>query len=161
MDIEKFEKILERSLTKAEIKRFQKNDALWSIIIALEYHRDYYQILPEKIQKIMKVSTNSESFSTSYKIIFSSYSLFFLLFLGAFCVSLGYKIGDKMLPLPEVIFFMPIGYVLAGTLIVPAITLIILTSKSWIQSNNKKAAIQRILATLSFTLLGWIFSSLR
>ncbi len=177
MEVKKIENILERKLNQAEIERFQRiesllgikdNDALWTIIIALEYQRDYYQALPEKIQKIVdEVQIKSvlgnliqEPLPTSYKIIFSTFSLFFMLLLGAFCLCLGYKLGGKSIPFPAAIFAMPVGYVLAATLIVPGLLLIILASKDWAEKKPKKAYTKGGLAALTFVSLGWIFATL-
>lgn len=55
---DKIEKILGRELEQPEKERFQRikeilqiadNDALWDVLIAMEYQRTYYEALPEKI----------------------------------------------------------------------------------------------------------------
>ena len=63
MDAEKFdrmERLLDRSLSDEEKDRLRRiqdtlgiaeNDALWDIIIAMEYQRKYYDELPEKIAR--------------------------------------------------------------------------------------------------------------
>lgn len=52
------EKLLDRELTAGEIDRIHRikdtlgiadNDALWDIIIAMEYQRSFYEEIPEKI----------------------------------------------------------------------------------------------------------------
>lgn len=57
----RLEKLLGRELGNAEKTRLQRiqdilkigpNDALWSIIAALEYQRAYYEELPEKIREV-------------------------------------------------------------------------------------------------------------
>lgn len=57
----RLEKLLGRELGNAEKTRLQRiqdilkigpNDALWSIIVALEYQRTYYEELPEKIREV-------------------------------------------------------------------------------------------------------------
>lgn len=59
--IEKIQKLLNRQLRDSEIERLNRiqevieisdNDALWDIIIALEYHRAYYEELPQKIASL-------------------------------------------------------------------------------------------------------------
>ena len=57
----RLEKLLGRELKNAEKTRLQRiqdilkigpNDALWSIIVALEYQRTHYEELPEKIREV-------------------------------------------------------------------------------------------------------------
>ena len=57
--LSRLEKLLGRELADSEKTRLQRiqdalnigpNDALWSIIAALEYQRAYYEELPEKIR---------------------------------------------------------------------------------------------------------------
>ena len=56
--IVRLEKLLDRKLSDAEIERLRRikstleiadNDALWDILIAMEYQRTFYETLPEKI----------------------------------------------------------------------------------------------------------------
>ena len=56
--ISRLEKLLNRELAAEEMDRFDRiqntlaiknNDTLWDIVIALEYHRKFYDELPEKI----------------------------------------------------------------------------------------------------------------
>ena len=58
--IERLEKLLGRELEAGEKERLQRikdtlqiadNDALWDILVAMEYQRTYYEELPEKIRE--------------------------------------------------------------------------------------------------------------
>lgn len=59
------EKLLERKLENGEKERLQRiqdtlrigpNDALWTIIAAMEYPRMHYEELPEKIRAVTAMS---------------------------------------------------------------------------------------------------------
>ena len=56
--IQRLEKLLERALTAEEISRLRRiktvleiddNDAIWDVLVAMEYQRAYYEELPQKI----------------------------------------------------------------------------------------------------------------
>lgn len=122
--IEKFEALLDRKLESDEILRLQRvqsilkissNDAIWDIIVAFEYQKEYYKKLPMQIEKIIKNSLNqSANFSKHNNINFIQFVIFSILILlissGSMWVGYGLGIG-KVLPASSVLF-MPFGYIL-------------------------------------------------
>lgn len=149
--IKQFEDLLGRHLEKEEVTRLTRiketlelrdDDALWDILVALEYHHDYCEKLPEKMLSIsneidlgiadvihkelskahdiaLKNSCSSIFGDKSGLLIGLSVLLVLLLFYGAGSMWAGYSLGTRQLHSPLAILVMPVGYVM-GLLFLPA-----------------------------------------
>lgn len=149
--IKQLEEILGRQLSESEINRLERikrtlairdDDALWDILVALEYHHDYCEKLPEKIAQIT-LENNSEFLKVAQKELSKTYKenssdphsgnprnkevrliglsvfLIVLLLYGAGSMWAGYALGTGKLLTPLTILVMPVGYVI-GVLFLPA-----------------------------------------
>lgn len=155
MDGEAFaslEKLLGRELDPSEKERLQRiqdvlkigpNDALWSIIAALEYQRAYYEELPQKIrtateeilaewseaarknaaapQKAKPKKAGEQTNVISLKelmqpwCIWALLTLCLLLLYGSLSMWAGYSIGSGQTQPPALLMRMPVG-ILIGVL---------------------------------------------
>lgn len=150
--LNRLENLLGRELELSEKERLQRiqdvlkigpNDALWSIIAALEYQRSYYEELPEKIrtttQEILsewtaearkksaipqntdggKAVERTKAISlkdlTQPWIIWLMLTLCFLLLYGSLSMWAGYSIGSGQTQPPVLLMRMPVG-ILMGIL---------------------------------------------
>ena len=148
----RLEKLLGRELEQSEKERLQRiqdvlkigpNDALWSIIAALEYQRTYYEELPEKIRtateeilaewseaarknaatpqkaKPKKVGEQTKVISLKELMqpwcIWALLTLCLLLLYGSLSMWAGYSIGSGQTQPPGLLMRMPVG-VLIGIL---------------------------------------------
>lgn len=148
----RLENLLGRELELSEKERLQRiqdvlkigpNDALWSIIAALEYQRSYYEELPEKIrtttQEILAEwsaaaqknpalpqKTNGEKAAEQAKaislkaltqpwLIWVMLTLCLLLLYGSLSMWAGYSIGSGQTQPPVLLMRMPVG-ILMGIL---------------------------------------------
>lgn len=154
MDTQKishFETLLGRELSAEEKDRLRRikdtlqiadNDALWDVIVAMEYQRTYYEELPERIsKKTMEIfdglsqaveqevtlaqsrlaeSVVKQAENLSMKMHLHTWlklgalTLVFLLLHGSFLMWIGFRIGTGQTQPPAMLFRMPIGFVLAG-----------------------------------------------
>lgn len=155
MDTQKiahFETLLGHELTAEEKDRLRRikdtlqiadNDALWDVIIALEYQRKYYDELPEKISSVVAEIFNGLSQAAekevalaqarlaesvveqakkmSLKIHIQSwirwgvFALLLLMLYGSLLLWAGYSIGSGQTHPPAMLLRMPVG-VLIGAL---------------------------------------------
>ena len=154
MDAEKLsrlERLLERKLSSEEKERLHRvqdafgisdNDALWELITAMEYQREYYDVLPEKISQAgteifsglsqaaqkevalaqgklaESVVKQAERLSLKSHILtllmWGTLALVFLLLHGGLLLWLGFQIGSGQTQPPAILLRMPVGLVLAG-----------------------------------------------
>jgi len=155
MDTQKtahFERLLGRELAAEEKNRLRRikdtlqiadNDALWDIIIALEYQRKYYDELPEKIssaaaeifnglsqaaekEAVIAQSRLAESVVEQAKkmslkmhvqswLLWGIFALLLLMLYGSLLLWAGYSIGSGQTQPPVMLLRMPVG-VLIGAL---------------------------------------------
>lgn len=148
----RLEKLLGRKLEPSEKERLQRiqdvlkigpNDALWSIIAALEYQRSYYEELPQKIRtatgeilaewseaarknaaapqkaKLKKAGEQTNVISLKELMqpwcIWALLTLCLLLLYGSLSMWAGYSIGSGQTQPPGLLMRMPVG-VLIGIL---------------------------------------------
>lgn len=148
----RLEKLLGRELEPSEKERLQRiqdvlkigpNDALWSIIAALEYQRSYYEELPQKIRtatdeilaewsetarknatapqkaKLKKVGEQTNVISLKKLMqpwfVWALLTLCLLLLYGSLSMWAGYCLGSGKTQPPALLMRMPVG-VLIGIL---------------------------------------------
>ena len=153
--ISQIEALLGRELREEEKNRLRlikntlnisDNDALWDILVAMEYQRSYYEVLPEKIgaateeiaQKIAKIAEKevslaqgrlAESVMTQAETMSLKMHTHSLLAVGIFGTSLlliygslllwaGYSIGSGKTHPPAWLLHMPVGVVLGAAALV-------------------------------------------
>lgn len=154
MDTEKFdrlERLLERALSdeeKARLRRIQDilgikdNDGMWDVIIALEYQRNYYDELPEKISQaaadIFKglsqaaekevalaqgrlaesVVKQAETLSLKTHVhtwgMWGILAFLLLLLYGSLLLWAGYSIGSGQTQPPALLLRMPVGAIIGA-----------------------------------------------
>lgn len=154
MDTQKvshFETLLGRELSAEEKDRLRRikdtlqiadNDALWDVIVAMEYQRTYYEELPERISKktmeifgglsqavekevtlaqsrlAESVVKQAENLSMKTHIHtwlkWGALTLIFLLLHGSLLMWIGFRIGSGQTQPPAMLLRMPVGVVLAG-----------------------------------------------
>lgn len=150
--LSRLEKLLGRELADSEKARLQRiqdalnigpNDALWSIIAALEYQRAYYEVLPEKIRaatqeilaewsvaarknaaapqktKLKKAGEQTNVISLKELMqpwfVWALLTFCLLLLYGSLSMWAGYSIGSGQTQPPGLLMRMPVG-VLMGIL---------------------------------------------
>ena len=182
MDAEKvarLEKLLARELTPEERERFSRiqdlfgianNDALWDIIIAMEYQRAFYENIPQEIsqnveltcERIKEIAENEVAIAQSTlaqtvveqarklstKMNFTevvSWGAFMLIasFLaGATLMWAGYSIGSGQTHPPAIILRMPVGIVAAALSLGCGVFLMVQCAKEYAEGHrNVKALI--------------------
>ncbi len=165
---ERFEKLLNRKLTHEEKERLHRikvtleiadNDALWDIIIAMEYQRTFYEALPQKIEQstsevLKKMSATakkevavaqanlSKSVIEQAKklstrehmktwLLWGSVVLILVLLYGSFMAWLGYGLGAGKIQGLPFILNMPVGFLVAGLLLCSGIFMGICAAKAF------------------------------
>lgn len=159
---EKIESILGRELSTEESSRLDRikdilkihdNDALWDIIIALEYQKHYYDTLPNSIKQSLddftnnfkNVSNHSSDFpllnlqlSKIQKIFYINILLLFFLIFNCISMWVGYSIAVEESISFNVFFTIPFGYffsifsfVLGFSLLLYGMNALALKNKKW------------------------------
>lgn len=149
--IDRLERLLNRPLSQEEKDRLQRikdtlriadNDALWDIIIAMDYQRNYYDLLPEKISSMTEEILNGLSEAAQKEIsiaqsrlaesvveearrmssehhlktwlVWGIFLLMAVLIYGSLLLWAGYCIGSGKTHPPALILKMPVGVVLGA-----------------------------------------------
>ena len=82
--INHLEELLDRKLTEKEQERFRRikdilkisdNDALWDILIAMEYQRTYYEDLPQKIHSVTEEICQDIKSLAEHEVTIAQYKL--------------------------------------------------------------------------------------
>ena len=191
MDKEKIaglEKLLDRELTSDEIDRIQRvkdtlniadNDALWDIIIAMEYQRSFYEEIPEKISTVTtnilqqlasaaeketalaqnrltaSVVAQAQKLATKISMItwvyLGGFTLAAVLLYGSLLLWTGYSIGSGQTQPPALLLRMPVGIVLSALAVAGGILLGIVAGKEFSerQSGWKKRMLAALICLLS------------
>lgn len=197
MDTQKiahFETLMGRELTAEEKDRLRRikdtlqiadNDALWDVIIALEYQRKYYDELPEKVsgaaakifeelslaaekevakaQSLLAENVAKQAENLSLKmhvrtwLLWGIFALVLLLLYGSLLLWAGYSLGSGQTHPPALILRMPVG-VIVGTLgLSGGIFLGVMAAKEFAEGHTRWR--KGLLAALGCILPGgWIFS---
>ena len=197
MDKEKIaglEKLLDRELTAGEIDRIHRikdtlgiadNDALWDIIIAMEYQRSFYEEIPEKIsaattnilqqlasaaekettlaQSRLAASVVAQAQKLAIKInvitwgYLGGFTLAALLLYGSLLLWAGYSIGSGQTQPPALLLRMPVGTVISALAVAGGILLGVVAGKEFSerQSGWKKRMLAALVCLLSG---GFVFS---
>lgn len=171
--LNRLENLLGRELELSEKERLQRiqdvlkigpNDALWSIIAALEYQRSYYEELPEKIrtttqeilsewsaearknpaipQKINGEKGVEQTKAISLKdltqpwLIWGILTLCLLLLYGSLSMWAGYSIGSGQTQPPFLLMRMPVGIVMGILCLGGCIVEGILAAKAFGEDNG-------------------------
>ena len=197
MDKEKIaglEKLLDRELTADEIDRIHRikdtlniadNDALWDIIIAMEYQRSFYEEIPEKISTATtnilqqlasaaeketalaqnrltaSVVAQAQKLATKISMItwvyLGGFTLAALLLYGSLLLWAGYSIGSGQTQPPALLLRMPVGIVLSALAVAGGILLGIVAGKEF--SERQSGWKKRLLTALGCLLSGgFVFS---
>lgn len=164
----RLERILERNLSAQEVERLQRiqdvlgisdNDGLWDVITALEYQRNFYDVLPEKIAqatadifKELSVAAEKEGVLTHGRLaesvveqakklslkahvqtwlMWGALALVLLLLYGSLLLWAGYSIGSGQAQPPALVLKMPVGLVLGALSFVCGIALGILAARDF------------------------------
>lgn len=192
--IARLERILERELSIEEVTRLQRiqetmgisdNDGLWDVITALEYQRNFYDVLPEKIAqattdifKELVVATErevalvqgrlAESVVNQAKklsltihiqtwVMWGIFALTLLLLYGGLLLWAGYSIGSGHTQPPLLLLKMPVGIVIGAQSFLCGIFFVILAAKDFSEGNTRWH--KRILMSVGCLLSGgWVFS---
>ena len=197
MDTQKiahFETLLGRELTAEEKDRLRRikdtlqiadNDALWDVIVAMEYQRTYYTELPEKIssaateifnglsqaaekevslaQSRLAESVVEQAKRLSLKIqvhswlMWGALALILVLIYGSMLLWAGYCIGSGETHPPALILRMPVGILISVLCFGFGIFYCVLAAKSFAESNTKWRRL--LFLSLSCIVLGgWTLS---
>ena len=197
MDKEKIaglEKLLDRELTSDEIDRFHRikdtlnisdNDALWDIIIAMEYQRSFYEEIPEKIavtttnilqqlasaaeketalaqnRLTASVVAQAQKLATKISMItwgyLGGFTLTVLLLYGSLLLWAGYSIGSGQTQPPALLLRMPVGIVLSALAVAGGILLGIVAGKEF--SERQSGWGKHMMAALGCLLSGGVVFS--
>lgn len=197
MDTQKFtnfETLLGRELSGEEKDRLRRikdtlqiadNDALWDVIIALEYQRSYYTELPEKIssaaaeifnglsqaaekevslaQSRLAESVVEQAKKMSMKthvqtwILWGIFAFLLLLLYGSLLLWAGYSIGSGQTQPPALLLKMPVGVILGIFCFSYGIFLGAMAARNFAEGNV--AWRKCLFAALGCTIPGgWLFS---
>lgn len=170
---ERIEKLLNRKFADEEKERLHRiqdvikianNDALWDIIIAMEYQRTFYENIPKQIEQstadVLKqlsitakkeVSIAQASLSKSVVeqakklstrehiqtwLLWGTIVLVLTLIYGSLMAWLGYSLGvGKIQPLP-LILQSPVGFLLAGILLCGGVYIGAYAAKAFLEVNS-------------------------
>jgi hypothetical protein len=167
--IDKYQSLLGRPLSDSEKESLsqiaktldiRKNDALWQIIIALQYHLTLYKEIPKSIQDILDThlkQINSVSSlgnirpynNTKYTDIFIIITLCLTVMavFGSFCFFLGtqYKLSTKFR-----ILDIPAGYIVSALCIFAGIAMILSATFTIASGRKGKNASIHLIAGLCF-----------
>lgn len=192
MNAEKFnrlERLLERALSDEERERLRRiqdavgikdDDGMWDIIIALEYQRNYYDELPEKISlaaaEIIKGLSQAaekevalaqgrlaESVAEQAKklplqthvctwLLWGALMLFMLLLYGSLLLWAGYSVGSGQTQPPAMLLKMPVGIIIGALCFCSGIFCGILAARDYSEDNAKWR--KRLLVALGCLLPG-------
>lgn len=176
----RLEKLLGHKLEAEEKERLQRikdtlqisdNDALWDILVALEYQRTYYEVLPEKIRKITvdifrelsQTAGQGIVMERTGKLHLKNYgstlliggvvTLGFLLVYGSLLLWAGMCIGPQLPPLLR----MPVGIIIGALCLCVGIVFGILAARDFSEGNVRWH--KHIWTALGFLLPGtWALS---
>ncbi|WP_291447886.1 hypothetical protein [Desulfovibrio sp.] len=189
-----FETLLGRELTVEEKDRLRRikdtlqiadNDALWDVIIALEYQRKYYDELPEKISSAAAEILNGLSQAAEKEIALAQgrlaesvveqakkmslkmhvqswiqwgvFALLLLMLYGSLLLWAGYSIGSGQTHHPAMLLRMPVGVLIGALCFGCGIWGSILAAKDF--SEGKVVWRKRLLMAFCCLLPGaWMFS---
>lgn len=185
----RLERILERNLSAQEVERLQRiqdvmdisdNDGLWDVITALEYQRNFYNVLPEKIAqatadifKELSVAAEKEvalahgrlaegvaeqARKLSLKVhvqtwlLWGALALVLLLLYGSLLLWAGYSIGSGQAQPPVLVLKMPVGLVLGALSFVCGIALDVLAARDFARA--EKGWWKKGITAFGFTTVG-------
>ena len=190
----RLERLLDRELSGEEKERLRRikdtlgiadNDGIWEIIIALEYQRNYYDELPEKISQaaaeILKgisqaaekevalaqgklaesVVKQAEKLSVKSHIhtllLWGALALFLVLLYGSLLLWAGYSLGTGQTHPPLLLLKMPVGVIMGALCFCAGIFLGVLAAKTF--AEGEAAWRKLLLAALGCFLPGGIILS--
>ncbi len=160
--IERMEHLLGREISMEEKERFQRiqstlnianNDALWDIIIAMEYQRAFYEVLPQKIENssaillknialaVQQSNIHDITVSTQKEkqlwLLWGTIVFILLLLYGSFMLWVGHALGEggNMQTL-HTILRIPVGIVLAGICVCSGIYAGVYATKTFAGGND-------------------------
>lgn len=186
----RLERILERNLSAQEVERLQRiqdvmgisdNDGLWDVITALEYQRNFYDVLPEKIAqatadifKELSVAAEKEvalahgrlaegvveqAKKLSLKVhaqtwlLWGALALGLLLLYGSLLLWAGYSIGSGQAQPPALLLLkMPVGLVIGVLGFVCGIALGVLAARDFAEA--EKGWWKKGITAFGFTTVG-------
>lgn len=189
------ESLLGRKLTAEEIEKFRTikdilglsdNDALWDILIAMEYQRDYYEKIPGRIQQLTEnicqnikglaeqeaakaqnqlvdsVIEQSQKLSMRlnyiHLIIWGTVLITVCLLSGAALMWAGYSIGSGQTHPPAIMLRMPVGFIIGGLSLGSGIFLLTLCTKDF--SEGRKSWKKRLITVALLIIPGIFFISM-
>ena len=178
--ISQLESLLGRELSTEEIEKFRTikdilglsdNDALWDLLIAMEYQRDYYEKMPERIQQVTEnicqsiqglaaqeaekaqnqlvesVIEQSQNLSMRLNyislVIWGTVLIIVCMLSGAALMWAGYSLGSGQTHPPAIMLRMPVGFIIGGLSLGSSIFLIALCAKDF--SEGRKSWRKRLL----------------
>lgn len=143
--VPRLEKLLGRTLGQEERERILRirdilgiadNDALWDILAAMEYHRSYYEDLPERIRaataRIQVAAPPSAPGAPGQAWLpWGAVILFLLMIYGSAAMWAGHTIGAAQDPSPLLILRMPSGAILGAMALASGLFLGIRAARSF------------------------------